>query len=53
MHRATDRVRFRVNANGAEVFVGGKWFPADSQVLNNVTTLLKEGLPDRPELAVN
>ena len=47
MSRAADRVRFRVNANGAEVFVGGKWHPADGTVLKNVEALLRQGLPEQ------
>lgn len=29
-------IRFRVNANGAEVMIGKKWIPADGRVLANV-----------------
>ncbi len=49
--RATDVVRFRINAGGAEVFFGGHWIPADERILANITMLMKEGLPDRPDLA--
>jgi hypothetical protein len=41
--------RFRVNANGAEVMIAGKWLPADAKVLKNCMEMLKDGLPDRPE----
>lgn len=44
--RNTDLVRFRINALGAQVFVGGHWHPADEKVLNNITALLKQGLPE-------
>lgn len=45
MARSKDKIRFRINANGAEVFSAGHWYPADSSVLENVTKILKQGLP--------
>lgn len=45
--RSQPALRFRLTANGLEVFVGGKYLPADSQVRDNIFAILnsiaKEG----------
>lgn len=40
-----DEIRFRRNANGAEVLVHGKWIRADSKVEANVSLELKKLYP--------
>ena len=40
MKHVKPAVRFRFNAAGMQVFIGGKWIPADDTVTKNVINIL-------------
>lgn len=44
-----EEIRFHIDAHGAEVMEGGRWYPADGKVLENVVTQMKAGLLEGPE----
>lgn len=44
-------VCIRINSQGIQVKdAGGKWVPGDPKVVSNVIQMLKDGLPNKPEL---